>query len=49
MAGEHVWQGGVRAGEMATEAGGMHPTIFLLTIFNVTHQQIKYLNVVQIF
>ena len=31
MAGGHVWQGacmagGVRAGETATEAGGMHPT-----------------------
>ena len=24
--GWHVWQGGMHAGEMATEAGGTHPT-----------------------
>ena len=24
--GHHAWQGGMQAGEMATEAGGMHPT-----------------------
>ena len=23
--GEHVWQGGMRAGETATEASGTHP------------------------
>ena len=37
--GRHAWQGGMQAGEMATEAGGMHPTGIFLSFALSLHLQ----------